>query len=126
VWLRVSYPVLIAFILVTNNSRTALAIILAAPLVYLLAPRLPRLVTLGVMPMILLSALVVTLVSPPSREDNFVGRVGLTVQTLRDLDIAALLGAKANFAATFADSGYTFVIYSSSIMASSSCGSSSR
>jgi hypothetical protein len=116
VWLRVSYPVLIAFILVTNNSRTALAIILAAPLVYLLAPRLPRLVTLGVMPMILLSALVVTLVSPPSREDNFVGRVGLTVQTLRDLDIAALLGAKANFAATFADSGYTFVIYSSSII----------
>jgi hypothetical protein len=115
-WLRFAYPLLIAFILVTNNSRTALAIIIAAPVVYYLAPKLPRLVTLGIMPGILLAALVVASVSPPSQEDNFVGRIGLTVQTLRDLDITAILGAEATHAAIFADSGYTFVIYGSSIL----------
>ena len=112
---RILYPLLIAFILVTNNSRTALAIALAAPLVYFIAPRLPRLIGLAVLPMTLLLALVVTWNSPPSREDDLVGRLGLTIRTLADLDLAALLGAHATSAADFADSGYTFVIYASSI-----------
>lgn len=113
---RVAYPLLIAFILVTNNSRTALAIAIAAPLVYLVAPKLPRLVTLALMPLTLLGALLVALVAPPSKEDDLVGRLGLTIRTLRDLDIHALLGAKAEQAANFLDSGYTFVIYASSIL----------
>jgi hypothetical protein len=113
--LRVGYVLLIAFILVTNNSRTALAITLAAPLVYYVAPKLPRLVPLMILPGILLAAFVVTLVTPPSGDDTFVGRVWLTVTTLRELDLAAVLGARATEAATFADSGYTFVIYGASI-----------
>lgn len=113
---RIAYPLLIAFILVTNNSRTALAIALAAPLVYLLAPKLPRLATLALMPVTLLAALTVALVAPPSKEDDLVGRLGLTIRTLRELDLAAVLGARAGDANDFLDSGYTFVIYSSTIL----------
>jgi hypothetical protein len=112
---RIFLPLLIAGILVTNNSRTGLAIVLAAPLVYVLAPRLPALVTLAVMPLVIGAATLVALTTPPSREDNLAGRLQLTVQTLRDLDIVAFLGGSAGEAGKFLDSGYTFVIYASSI-----------
>ncbi|WP_300972963.1 hypothetical protein [Sphingomonas sp. LHG3406-1] len=113
---RIFLPLLIAGILVTNNSRTALAIALAAPLVYLVAPKLPRLLTLGLVPLILAIALAVTLTAPPTTEDNLVGRLSLTIRTLQDLDIQALVGARAAESIEFLDSGYTFVIYASSIL----------
>lgn len=112
---RVAYILLIVFILVTNNSRTALAIALAAPIVYWLAPRVSRLVTVALFPAILTGAFIVAAVSPPSTDDNLVGRLGLTVRTLKALDLTALLGASAPNSANFADSGYTYVIYASSI-----------
>jgi hypothetical protein len=115
VWQRIAYSLLIAFILVTNNSRTALAMTLAAPVIYFLAPVLPRLITLGLMPAVLAAAVLVATVSPATG-DNFAGRVSLTVRTLSELDLSALLGALATEAATFADSGYTFVIYGSSVL----------
>jgi hypothetical protein len=111
---RIFYPLLIAGILVTNNSRTALAIALAAPLVYLIAPKLPRMANLCLMPLILVGALIVSLTAPPSTNDDLVGRLSLTVRTLYELDLPALLGAKALEASDFLDSGYTFVIYASS------------
>lgn len=111
---RILFPLLITAILVTNNSRTALAIALAAPIVYLLAPKLPRMVTLGLMPLILAMALIVSQTAPPSTQDDLVGRLSLTIRTLYELDLPALLGARATEAADFLDSGYTFVIYASS------------
>jgi hypothetical protein len=113
---KLLFPLLIAAILVTNNSRTALAIALAAPLVYLIAPKLPRVIILVLLPVILAMALVVSQTAPPSTEDNLVGRLSLTIRTLYELDLPALLGAKALSANDFLDSGYTFVIYASSVI----------
>lgn len=113
---KLAYPLLIAMILVTNNSRTALAIALVAPIIYYVAPKLPSIVTLLLVPMVLAAAVVVDLVAPPSREDDLVGRLSLTVRTLKGLDASALIGARAGDAANFLDSGYTFVIYASSLI----------
>jgi len=113
---RVAYALLIVFILVTNNSRTALAIALMAPLVYWLAPKLSRLIPLALMPTVLTAAFVVAATAPPSSGDDLVGRLGLTVRTLKALDLTSLLGASAPGSADFADSGYTYVIYASSII----------
>ncbi|MCW3796550.1 hypothetical protein OMW55_01840 [Sphingomonas sp. BN140010] len=113
---RVAYIFLIVFILVTNNSRTALAISLAAPLVYWAAPKLPRFINLALMPTVLVAAFIVAATSPPTKEDNLVGRLSLTVKTLKELDVTALLGGSATEAAKFADSGYTYLIYASSII----------
>jgi len=112
---RAAYIFLIVFILVTNNSRTALAIALAAPLVYWAAPKLPRLINLALMPTVLVAAFIVAATAPPTKEDNLVGRLGLTVKTLKELDVTALLGGSAPSAAKFADSGYTYLIYASSV-----------
>lgn len=113
--LRLAFPLLVALILVTNNSRTALAIALAAPAVYWIAPTLPRLVALALLPVILLASTAVAWASASTKEDNLVGRLQLTVRTLGDMDVAALFGARAQQALEFADSGYTFVIYGASI-----------
>lgn len=115
-WLRLAYPLLIALILVTNNSRTALALALAAPLIYFMAPIVPRLISFAIMPATLTAALIVALLAPESREDDLVGRLSLTIQTLRDMDVVALVGGRVALAETFADSGYTFVIYASTIL----------
>ena len=112
---RAAYIILIVFVLVTNNSRTALAISLAAPLVYWLAPILPRLVNLALMPTVLVAAFIVAATAPPTTEDNLVGRLSLTVRTLKELDLTSLLGGSSSLAMKFADSGYTYLIYASSI-----------
>jgi hypothetical protein len=113
---RLAYILLITLILVTNNSRTALAISLIAPLVYLAAPKLPRFISVALMPLVLLTALIVTMNAPPSKEDDLVGRLSLTIRTLGDLDVMAMLGGRAPASANFVDSGYTFVIYAASIL----------
>ncbi len=120
-WDRVSVPVrtfyiaLIALILVSNNSRTALALTLIGPVIYYVAPKVPRLTSLLVMPMVLIAGYVVTLVAPPTTDDTFVGRVTLTINNLSDLDLSGLLGTEASLAKNFLDSGYVYVIYSMSI-----------
>ena len=112
---RTAYALLIILILVTTNSRTALAIVLVAPLIYVIAPKLPRFITLGLMPAVVLSAWLVTAGMPVSTEDTLVGRVGLTIRTLGDVDLLASLGGKALEAPSLVDSGYTYIIYASSI-----------
>jgi hypothetical protein len=73
-------------------------------------------IILVLLPVILAMALVVSQTAPPSTEDNLVGRLSLTIRTLYELDLPALLGAKALSANDFLDSGYTFVIYASSVI----------
>ena len=121
-WQRLSlaqrslYIGLVVLILMSNNSRTGLALALVAPLVYVAARGANRFVQAAVMPVILAIGVLVVLTLPPSAEDDFNGRVGLTMTSLRQLDLAALLGGKALSATQFADSGYTFVIYATSIV----------
>lgn len=107
---------LIVFILITNNSRTALGIVLAAPMVYWLAPKLNRYTAVLVMPGVLIASYIVTLIMPPTNADVLEGRLGLTMRTLADLDLAAIAGLKAENTPLFADSGFTYVIYASTIL----------
>lgn len=121
-WKRVSvlqrsfYIGLIILILLSNNSRTGLAIALIAPLIYVAARGANRFAPALIMPLILMIGVIVVLTLPPSVEDDFVGRVGLTMASLNQLDLAAILGGKAQAAGRFADSGYTFVIYATSVI----------
>lgn len=113
---RCFYIGLIILILLSNNSRTGLALALIAPLIYFAARGFNRFVPAVIMPVILMIGVVVVLALPPSVEDDFNGRVDLTMASLSKLDLPALLGRKALVAGQFADSGYTFVIYSTSIV----------
>lgn len=113
---KVAYLLLIALILVTNNSRTALALVLAGPLIYFAAPLLGRFSNLAIMPVILSLATIITFTQPPSNEDTFVGRIGLTIKNLSAVDLTALLGAKATHAIDFLDSGYVYVLYGSTVI----------
>jgi hypothetical protein len=113
---RAFYIGLIALILLSNNTRAGLALAIGAPIVYWAAPRLSRYATLAVMPLILIAGTIITYSLPPSKEDTFVGRVGLTIRSLADLDPMALIGAKAPAAIDFVDSGYTYLIYATSLL----------
>lgn len=113
---KIAYLLLIALILVTNNSRTALVLVLAAPLIYVAAPSLGRFANLAIMPVMLLLATIITFTQPSSTEDTFVGRIGLTIKNLSAVDLSALLGAKATRAMDFLDSGYVYVLYGSTVI----------
>lgn len=113
---RIFFVGLIALILLSNNTRAGLSLALLAPAVYWAAPRIYRYATLAVMPVLLLVATIVAYSLPPTNEDTFVGRIGLTVRTLSKLDSTSLIGGRAPSSMEFLDSGYTYVIYASSLV----------
>ena len=113
-WQRVFSVALITLILLTTNSRAGLAITLAAPVVYHIAPKLHRYTTLLIMPVVLLAALAIAY-AIPSTADDLPGRMAVTIENLSTLDLQSLAGLEALSADLFADSGYTYVIYASSI-----------
>lgn len=113
-WQRVFSIALITIILLTTNSRAGLAVALAAPIVYFIAPRLHRHTTLLIMPVVMLAALIISH-TVPSSGDDLPGRLAVTIENLSTLDLHSLAGLEALTADRFADSGYTYVIYASSI-----------
>lgn len=113
---RIFFVGLIVLILLSNNTRAGLSLALFAPAVYWAAPRIYRYATLAVMPVLLLVATIVAYSLPPTNEDTFVGRIGLTVRTLSKLDSTSLIGGRAPSSMEFLDSGYTYVIYASSLV----------
>jgi hypothetical protein len=114
-WQRIFSIALITLILLTTNSRAGLAISLAAPVVYHVAPKLHRYTSLLVMPVVLLVAWAIAN-AIPSTGDDLPGRMGVTIENLSTLDLQSLAGLQALSADEFADSGYTYVIYASSIL----------
>src|SRR5262249_43348195 len=113
---RLFYVALVVLILISNNSRTGLGLAVAAPLVCWLAPKVKRFNPVLVMPAILVIARAITVSVPPTKEDNFIGRIGTTIRSLADLDFASAAGAQATRAPDFADSGYTYLIFASSVV----------
>lgn len=114
---RAAYSALILLVLVSTNSRILLGFILLAPLIYVIGPRIARPARLLVMPAILgISALVYSFASD-AEGDNLLGRLGLAMRSLAELDLAALAGMHSELAASATDSGYAYVIYAGSIFA---------
>lgn len=106
----------VAAILLTTDSRIGLILAFAALGGYFLFPRLPAYANIAIAPGLLVLAFVI-MAGPEARlEDDVVGRLTLTMRTMGDLDLPALLGLHALEASEFADSGYTYVLYSSTII----------
>lgn len=106
---------LILLIVVTTASRLALGLILLTPVAVLLSSRLNRNLTLLVMPLTVVIAIIVAANSSGVYSDDLPGRLTKTVQALGALDADAIGGLRALSAAGFADSGYAYVIYASTI-----------
>jgi hypothetical protein len=106
---------LILLIVVTTASRRALGLILLTPVAVLLSSRLNRNLTLLVMPLTVVIAAFVAMNSSGVYSDDLPGRLTKTVQALGTLDADAVSGLRAMSAAGFADSGYVYVIYASTI-----------
>ena len=112
-WLGVGFVVLA---LLSNNTRMSSGFALLSIAGYFLYPRLPRYATL-LLPLIMLgAAIAVTTILGPSKEDDLAGRLGLSVYLLSLTDLPASLGARVFESGQFPDSGYSYVLYSSSIV----------
>jgi hypothetical protein len=67
------------------------------------------------MPMLILVGFFVHYMKPNETGDNFTGRIGLTITKMLDLDVNAVLGLEVSRITEFADSGYVYLIYGSTI-----------
>ncbi|WP_181814660.1 hypothetical protein [Sphingomonas aracearum] len=102
--------------LVSNNTRMGSVFALLCLVGYHLFPRLPR-AALMLLPLVILGlAGFLTTQMEASREDDLAGRIGLSVKLLGSTDLAGTLGARAFETGQFPDSGYSYVLYSSSIV----------
>jgi hypothetical protein len=106
---------LAVLIVLTTNSRLALALTLLTPLLCLLTLRWNRFLTLLVMPGTLLGAALIGSNSTAAADD-LPGRLEKTIKALSSLDMSAISGLDALKAPSFADSGYAYVIYASTIL----------
>jgi len=109
------FAALAVLIILTTNSRLALGLTLMTPVACLLTLRWNRFLTLLVMPATLLGAAVIG-ANATAAADDLPGRLEKTVKVLGSLDIDAISGLEVLKAPIFADSGYAYVIYASTIL----------
>lgn len=114
--LRLLHVVTILAILLTNSSRTSTMLAVASVALYAVYPRLPRYGTLLIAPLILLCAFGMIAVTGLSNQDDLVGRVSITVKALQGGRLPFWLGAEVYKSSTFLDTGYAYVISSTSIV----------
>jgi len=110
---------LVAFVviaLLSNNTRMSSTFALIALAGYVVFPRLPSRGTLALPLLLLAMAVVLTVMMGPSADDDLAGRIGMSVQLLSLSDLQGVLGGRAMEADAFPDSGYSYVLYSSSII----------
>lgn len=112
---RLLLVVMIAFILLTTASRTMLIFSGVCVFGYVLFPLIPKLWNLLMMPLMLFGGLLLVILDPDAQGDNIQGRVVLTMRHLFETDVYAMLGFAARQAAGFADSGYVYIIYASTL-----------
>ncbi len=121
-WQRLSWPVRIGLmsvmmlIVLTNSTRTGSAILLSAPIGYFLYPRLPRFLTLFVAPVALAFGLLVIAQTGFVKGDDLAGRMTVTIQALANMDLSALFGLQLALSENMLDSGFGYVIISSSVI----------
>jgi hypothetical protein len=105
----------ILLILLTNDTRTMLIFSFLSIFGYFLFPKIPKAFDLVLMPLLILIGFFVHYMKPNETGDNFTGRVGLTITKMLDLDVNAVLGLEVSRITEFADSGYVYLIYGSTI-----------
>lgn len=105
---------IVAFV-VTTDSRSAIGIAALALAGYHLFPRIPAFGTILVMPASLVLSFLTVKVVGASAGDDIIGRISLTMHTLGELTLGDMFGLNALMAASFGDSGYTYIIHSMTI-----------
>ncbi|MBB6488991.1 hypothetical protein [Rhizobium lusitanum] len=105
----------VLLILLTNDTRTMLIFSFVSIAGYFLFPKIPKAFNLILMPLIILIGFFVHFMKPDEVGDNFTGRIGVTVKKMLDLDIQSMLGLSISRISEFADSGYVYLIYGSTI-----------
>ncbi|AYG64866.1 MULTISPECIES: hypothetical protein [unclassified Rhizobium] len=103
-------------ILLTNDTRTMLIFSCVSIAGYFLFPKIPKGFSLIVMPVIILVGFFVHFMKPDEVGDNFTGRIGVTIKKMLELDIQAMFGLSISRIGEFADSGYVYLIYGSTIL----------
>lgn len=105
----------VLLILLTNDTRTMLIFSCVSIAGYFVFPKIPKAFNLVLMPLIILIGFFVHFMKPDEVGDNFTGRIGVTVKKMLDLDVQSMLGLSISRIGEFADSGYVYLIYSSTI-----------
>jgi hypothetical protein len=122
-WSRISVAqkaisvILILGILVTNNTRASSALVFIFITGYFIFHRLPARATWLVGPAVLAGAFILVELFRPdgSRSDDLLGRLAITVVDLKEMDASTLLLGSLSAARRAYDSGYVFIIASSTI-----------
>ena len=121
-WRRLGWPErtlaigFVALALLSNNTRLGSTFAVLTLIGYALYPRLPR-AGLVLLPLVLIAASVaLTQHLGPSKEDDLAGRIGLSMRLLALTDLPAAIGARAFESGKFPDSGYSYVLFSSSLV----------
>jgi hypothetical protein len=105
----------VMLILLTNDTRTMLIFSAISIFGYFLFPKIPKSFDLLLMPLIILIGFFVHFMKPEETGDNFTGRIGVTVKKMLEMDIPSTLGLSITRIGEFADSGYVYLIYGSTI-----------
>ena len=112
---RVLMVATVAFILLTNDSRSMLAFSFICLFGYVLFPKASNSIRPFIMPVIILAGSLVYLMRPDASGDTFDGRIVLTMKGFYSLDFIELLALDIRNIASFADSGYIYVINASTV-----------
>jgi len=112
-WSRLLHLGTAVLILLTNSTRTGTALAGVALLGYFVYPLLPRYLNIAVAPFLLMLAALVAYISPGATGDDLTGRLALTIRALGAMDLAALTGLRIDDASGYMDSGYAWVIVTS-------------
>ncbi|WP_112944956.1 MULTISPECIES: hypothetical protein [unclassified Rhizobium] len=102
-------------ILTTNDTRTMLIFSLACIVGYFVFPLIPKLCNLLLMPLILAAGFLIFSINPNATGDNFTGRINLTMHKFMEIEPLAPLGLAVDRILEFADSGYVYLLYGSTI-----------
>ncbi|MBB3612062.1 hypothetical protein [Rhizobium sp. BK602] len=112
---KVLFVSTVVLILLTNDTRTMLIFSFVSIVGYFVFPKIPKAFDLLLMPLIILTGFFVHFMKPDEMGDNFTGRIGVTVKKMLELDIQSMLGLSIARIGEFADSGYVYLIYGSTI-----------
>lgn len=112
---RLLHLSLILLILLSNNARASSFLFGISMLGYFVFPLLPRYFNLAIAPVVISIALALLHAYPDARGDDFIGRVTYTARKIAAMDTGDYFGLSISQLHTLMDSGYPYVIYSSTI-----------
>lgn len=115
-WSRLIHASTAILIIVSNNTRTTSILFLVSVMGYWIYPRLPKYLNVLLAPAIICMGVVVYLANPYAAGDDLVGRIAHTGQIIVKMGFAEYAGMRISELGKLMDSGYPYVIYSSTVL----------